>query len=88
MNPDFFCFPPRSLEMAVSNVSGYWSISNASVELDSQKYEIIMDSVSAPVGFSYHCSSLGRLTGNATDKNLTVSFLGFQVSPQWVEIRF
>ncbi|XP_078309765.1 V-type proton ATPase subunit S1-like isoform X2 [Crassostrea virginica] len=69
------------LEMAVSNVSGYWSISNASVELDSQKYEIIMDSVSAPVGFSYHCSSLARLTGNTTDNNFTVSFLGFQLQP-------
>ncbi|XP_062571633.1 V-type proton ATPase subunit S1-like [Saccostrea cucullata] len=69
-----------SMNMAVGNVSGYWSVVEATLTLNDQTNNISLDSVSAPKGFSYHCSSLGK-AGNSTGANITVSFDGFQLQP-------
>lgn len=67
-----------SLIMNVVNVSGYWEIENASVSWNNKSHEMNMKKVSAPRGFSYHCSSLEKLV--TTDHNFTMSLEGFQVS--------
>ncbi|XP_061186806.1 V-type proton ATPase subunit S1-like [Saccostrea echinata] len=69
-----------SMHMAVGNVSGYWSVVEASLTVKGQTNDFSLDSVSAPKGFSYHCSSLGK-AGNSTGANITVSFDGFQLQP-------
>lgn len=64
--------------MNVSNVSGYWSIEKAEVRWKTDEYQMVMSKVSAPRGFSYHCSSLEKLVD--TDHNFIMSLEGFQVS--------
>lgn len=64
--------------MAVNNVSGYWSIEEAKVRWNNKTHQMRMRKVSAPRGFSYHCSSLEKLVD--TDHNFIMSLEGFQVS--------
>lgn len=68
-----------SLIMNVVNVSGYWEIENASVSWNNKSHKMDMKKVSAPRGFSYHCSSLEKLV--TTDHNFTMSLEGFQLQP-------
>lgn len=64
--------------MNVNNVSGYWSIDNATVNWNETTYNVTLSKVSAPWGFSYHCSSLEKLVAKNSD--FTMSLEGFQVS--------
>ncbi|XP_048739011.2 V-type proton ATPase subunit S1-like isoform X2 [Ostrea edulis] len=74
-----------SMNMTMGNASsaysGYWKVNSTTITLnDSVTDNLRMDSVSAPEGFSYHCSSLAGLTKH-TGGNVTVSFDGFQLQP-------
>lgn len=64
--------------MNVNNVSGYWSIDTATVNWNETTYNVTLSKVSAPWGFSYHCSSLEKLVAKNSD--FTMSLEGFQVS--------
>uniref|UniRef100_K1RE19 V-type proton ATPase subunit S1 n=1 Tax=Magallana gigas TaxID=29159 RepID=K1RE19_MAGGI len=68
-----------SLIMNVNNVSGYWSIDNATVNWNETTYNVTLSKVSAPWGFSYHCSSLEKLV--ARNSEFTMSLEGFQLQP-------
>lgn len=68
-----------SLIMNVNNVSGYWSIDNATVNWNETTYNVTLSKVSAPWGFSYHCSSLEKLVARNSD--FTMSLEGFQLQP-------
>lgn len=68
-----------SLIMNVNNVSGYWSIDTATVNWNETTYNVTLSKVSAPWGFSYHCSSLEKLVARNSD--FTMSLEGFQLQP-------
>ncbi|XP_049810064.1 V-type proton ATPase subunit S1-like [Schistocerca nitens] len=69
-----------SMRLTFSKSSGYWSFDKIEVKNDTQNYTLLPSApITAPLHFSYHCSS--NVIFTSKDNDASVTFYGLQVEP-------